>query len=171
MRMNVPIKCSGLDAPNPWQVIPRIYTCGQVSEADVQWFAAEAGVTAVLNLLPPTQELAEEDGWWADAGVDYDVIPIIWMQPTIDGILATLHWLEVHQDETLLIHCSMNYRVSCLVHLIRRLRGSIGGCEADHWLNQIWEPNTIWMAFVNQLCDPPNPALKDVALRLNAFDF
>jgi protein tyrosine phosphatase (PTP) superfamily phosphohydrolase (DUF442 family) len=169
--MNVPIKCSGLDAPNPWQVAPRIFTCGQVSEADVQWFAAEAGVTAVLNLLPPTQELAEEDGWWADAGVDYDVVPVIWMQPTMDGILACLNWLERHQEETVLVHCSMNYRVSCLVHLIRRLRGNIFDASHDAWLQEIWEPNAIWMALIDQVCALEDSPLTAVTQRLNAFDF
>jgi len=169
--MNVPFKCPDLDAPNVWKVAPMVYTCGQVTEADVSWFAAKAGVTAVLNLLPPTQELAEEDGWWADAGVDYDVIPVIWMQPTLDGILACLRWMEAHQDQPVLVHCSMNYRVSCLVHLIRRLRGTIGDANGDPWLHEIWEPNPIWMAFIDQLCDQPSNALLELADRLNAFDF
>jgi protein tyrosine phosphatase (PTP) superfamily phosphohydrolase (DUF442 family) len=169
--MNVPLRCPILDAPNAWQVAPRVYTSGQVTKSDVQWFVSVAGVTAVLNLLPPAQELAAEDGWWADANVDYDVIPIIWMQPTLDGLLASLTWLEAHQSETVLVHCSMNYRVSCLVHLIRRLRGNIYDATEDAWMQEIWEPNAIWMAFISQLCEMEGTSLTAVSKRLTAFDF
>jgi len=168
--MNVPIRYPTLDAPNAWQVAPRVYTCGQVTKSDVQWLVAVAGVTAVLNLLPPTQELAAEDGWWADAGVDYDVIPIIWMQPTVDGLLASLKWLEAHQSETVLVHCSMNYRVSSLVHVIRRLRGTVNNIMDDAWLNDVWEPNPIWMAHIELLCTSPARRLLDSVNALDVFD-
>jgi protein tyrosine phosphatase (PTP) superfamily phosphohydrolase (DUF442 family) len=169
--MNVPLRFPELDAPNVWKVAPMVYTCGQVSEGDVKWFTEAAGVTAVLNLLPPTQEVAAEDGWWADAGVDYDVIPVIWMQPTLEGIVACLTWMDVHQNETILVHCSMNYRVSCLVHLIRRLRGNFGDAKDDAWLHEIWEPNAIWISFIDQICEQPSDALVALANRLDAFDF
>ena len=169
--MQFPLRCSGLDAPNPWQVASRVYTCGQVTEADVHYFANVAGVTAVLNLLPPTQEISDEDGWWADAGIDYDVIPIIWMQPTVDGLCACTEWLARHKDECVLVHCSMNYRVSSLVHVIRRLRGTVNNITDDAWLHDVWEPNPIWMAHIELLCTSPARRLLDSVNALDAFDF
>ncbi|MFM7186251.1 MAG: hypothetical protein ACKO14_00385 [Armatimonadota bacterium] len=169
--MRFPIKVAGLDAPNPWQVAPRIYTCGQVTQADVHYFANVAGVTAVLNLLPPTQELSDEDGWWADAGIDYDVIPIIWMQPTVDGICACTEWLTKHKDDCVLVHCSMNYRVSSLVHVIRRLRGTVRSVIDDAWLLSIWDPNPIWLAHIELLSTSQESRLRESAILLDAFDF
>lgn len=169
--MQFPLRFSELDAPNAWQLTPHLYTSGQVSEADVQYFANVAGVTAVLNLLPPTQELADEDGWWADAGIDYDVIPIIWMQPTLDGICASTEWMARHKDDCVLVHCSMNYRVSSLVHVIRRLQGTVTSMKDDGWLQQVWDPNPIWISHIERLCASPERRLLELVNALDVIDF
>jgi hypothetical protein len=57
------------------------------------------------------------------------------------------------------------------VHLIRRLRGNIVDASRDEWLQEIWEPNAIWMAFIGQLCALEASPLTAVSQRLNAFDF
>jgi hypothetical protein len=55
--------------------------------------------------------------------------------------------------------------------MIRRLRGNIVDASHDEWLQEIWEPNAIWMAFIGQLCALEASPLTAVSQRLNAFDF
>jgi hypothetical protein len=65
----------------------------------------------------------------------------------------------------------MNYRVSSLVHVIRRLRGTVSTILEDAWLHDVWEPNPIWMAHIELLCASPESRLLDSVNALDAFDF
>ncbi|MFM7322758.1 MAG: hypothetical protein ACKO5K_14730, partial [Armatimonadota bacterium] len=66
--------------PNARWVAPGILTCGQPRP---EAFAAlrAAGCDAVLNLLPPGQEWIDEEGTADDLGMDYAVVPVVWLDP------------------------------------------------------------------------------------------
>lgn len=146
-----------IDTPNTWQISSTLFTSGQVSHADTTWFANAMGVKSVLNLLPPAQELREEDAWWEVLEVTYDVIPMVWMQPSKHEVVAVLSWIVAHQHHPCLVHCSMNYRVAAIIHACKRIQDAGAEPPTSAWFCEFYTPNPIWLAFIDSLMDGKDP--------------
>ena len=115
------------------------------------------GVKSVLNLLPPAQELREEDAWWEVLEVTYDVIPMVWMQPSKHEVVAVLSWIVAHQHHPCLVHCSMNYRVAAIIHACKRIQDAGAEPPTSAWFCEFYTPNPIWLAFIDSLMDGKDP--------------
>ena len=107
----------------------------------------------VINLskLNSPDALQNEQQVVQDLGLEYIHIPVEWDAPTIKDALRFFEVMNQHEDETIFIHCAANKRVSAFVFLYRVLCLGEEKSSAQNSLHQVWTPNPIWQAFINQM--------------------
>jgi protein tyrosine phosphatase (PTP) superfamily phosphohydrolase (DUF442 family) len=114
--------------------------------------AADAGVTAVINLATdnPDHSLADEAGLARQLGMAYVHIPIDWGNPTDDDFAAFVKAMHDHRDDTLLIHCVANYRVTAFYSLYALRHLGWPAEQADALRDRIWAGSDypVWAAFI-----------------------
>src|SRR5262249_19572816 len=127
----------------------RITTSGQPTEpqlADIQ----ALGVRHVVNLGLHTHEkaLPDEAASVSHLGMTYIHIPVDFQNPTdrefdeFCAVMDRLQGLPVH------VHCIANYRVSAFFYRYRRDVLGWEDTRARAEMEQIWQPEGVWAAFV-----------------------
>jgi uncharacterized protein (TIGR01244 family) len=133
-----------------WQRIDRrVTTSGQPSEAECAEIVA-LGVRHVINLglHSHPNALPDEAATLTALGVTYVHQPVDFQNPTLEdfrrfcAVMAEMEATPVH------VHCIMNYRVSAF--MCRYQRDVLGMDEAlaRAKMEQIWQPDGVWAAFV-----------------------
>jgi protein tyrosine phosphatase (PTP) superfamily phosphohydrolase (DUF442 family) len=79
----------------------------------------------------------------------YVHIPVVWESPTLDDLARFFDEMERCREKKVFVHCAMNMRVSCFVLLYRVLRLGVPLEDAVQMVRLIWEPNSVWQAFVD----------------------
>ena len=134
---------------NFMQVLPLVGTAGQPT-ADQFRAVRDAGFEQVINLAMSnsTVVLPDEAAVVAALGLDYQHIPVVWQNPTLDDLTQFFAAMDANSTRKVFVHCAMNYRVSSFIYLYRVLR--LGADEeAARWdLLSIWEPDECWSAFI-----------------------
>ena len=127
----------------------RITTSGQPTEQ--QLLALHAlGIRNVVNLGLHSHEraLPDEAASLAALGIRYIHIPVDFQNPTefdftaFRAIMAELRDVPVH------VHCIANYRVSAFFYRYRRDVLGMNDAEARAAMDDVWQPNPVWEAFV-----------------------
>jgi protein tyrosine phosphatase (PTP) superfamily phosphohydrolase (DUF442 family) len=128
-----------------------LLTSGQPTEAQFR-DAAKAGVHTVINLAVSSSDnaLADEPVLVRSLGMEHIHIPVRWEAPTSSDLQRFMDEMDARQGEKILIHCVLNYRVSCFVALWRTLRQGWERDEAFAPLYEIWDPSEypIWEQFI-----------------------
>lgn len=131
-----------------------IATSGQPTEE--QFYAIKnAGYEVVVNLalsespraIPQEQAIVELQG------MKYVHIPIIWDKPTLENIEDFFNVMQENADKSVFVHCAANMRVSAFMYLYRRIHQGISEEQAVRDLHQLWVPNDIWQAFIEQVME------------------
>jgi len=150
-----------MDAVNTHQVFDWLWTSGQLSERDIQQLP-ELGVEAVVNLALPTSTnaLPGEAERVAGAGLAYVQIPVEWECPRPEQFAQFVGVLDVFRGRTVWVHCALNMRVSAFVYLYRRLVLAEDDAAAAFPLREVWTPDAIWQAFIDEVLQAPPPALE-----------
>lgn len=139
-----------MDAENTHQVFDWLWTSGQLSARDIAALPA-LGVKSVINLALPTASnaLAGEAELVTGAGMNYFQIPVPWEAPQPRHLELFFALLDSMKGERIWVHCAKNMRVSAFVYLYRRLRLGESEAAASFPLNEVWEPNEVWAAFIS----------------------
>jgi protein tyrosine phosphatase (PTP) superfamily phosphohydrolase (DUF442 family) len=128
-----------------------LLTGGQPTEEQLAE-AAEAGVQAVINLALSTSDnaLPDEAAAVRSLGMEYIHIPVVWDQPQRPDLERFMDEMDSMQGQKLLVHCVMNYRVSCFVALWRYLRHGWDAGQVYDFMYQVWDPdeNPAWSRFI-----------------------
>lgn len=126
-------------------------TSGQPSQAQIAEIAA-AGYQVVINLALASSDnaLPDEAATVRAHGMHYVHIPVVWTQPTLDGLHAFFAAMQQRQGQKLFVHCAANMRVSAFMALYRIKRLGWPPQEAFEDLHRIWEPEGVWKDFVEQ---------------------
>lgn len=114
----------------------------------------DAGCEAVLSLLPPGQEPEWEEGLVDDLGMDYAVVPVVWLDPRPRDFERFQQVLQQWHGRRLLVHCSANLRVSSFFYIRNRIGGTVDPADAKSELEAIWTPNPIWQNFIDRMLPP-----------------
>jgi protein tyrosine phosphatase (PTP) superfamily phosphohydrolase (DUF442 family) len=134
------------------QLSSNLLTSGQPDQSDLIAIA-DAGVQTVINLAMPDSDFALENEAQIvrGLGLEYIHIPVGWENPTFEDLKRFMEEMEARQDKKLLVHCALNYRVSCFVALWKILKLGIEPGEAFRHMFEIWEPKEypIWDDFIN----------------------
>lgn len=130
-----------------------LLTSGQPDEKDFVEIA-KAGVETVINLATSTSDLAlaDEPGTVRALGMEHLHIPVNWENPTQANLKDFMDALEARPDRKILVHCALNYRVSCFIALWKVLRQGENPDDAFKPLHEIWEPKDypVWDDFIRQ---------------------
>ncbi len=129
----------------------RLYTGGMPTAPQLE-DASKAGVQVVINLAMPDSEraLRDEQSIVQSLGMQYISIPVLWDHPTRHDLEEFMDTMDAHGNETLLVHCQANYRVTGFMALYRVLRLGWEADEALKDLRRIWNPveYPIWQKFI-----------------------
>jgi protein tyrosine phosphatase (PTP) superfamily phosphohydrolase (DUF442 family) len=139
-----------MDAVNTHQVFDWLWTSGQLSEKDIASLPS-LGIEAVINLALPTSAnvLHGEAELVTLQGMTYIHIPVEWERPEHSQLLLFFGMLKTFAGRKVWVHCAKNMRVSAFVYLYRRLCLAESEEESAHPLDEVWEPNEIWQAFID----------------------
>lgn len=129
--------------PAVHRLTPEILTSGQPIEEHFS-VLRDAGCEGVLSLLPPGQEPVWEEAVCDDLGLDYQVVPVVWLDPRPRDFERFRNQMNAWSGRRILVHCAANLRVSTFF-AIWRLRENLCPPEitaAD--LRAVWTPNSVW---------------------------
>jgi protein tyrosine phosphatase (PTP) superfamily phosphohydrolase (DUF442 family) len=132
-------------------ISPTLATAGQPTRDQFAAIAA-AGFAVIINLAAddPPHALADEADVVRGLGLDYIHIPVIWTAPTSENLADFFAALARTGDQKRFVHCIANMRVSAFTFLYRVLVEGMTPDEAAPLLHQIWQPNAIWAAYIDE---------------------
>jgi len=136
---------------NYMQLSDTLLTSGQPDEDDFH-VLSEAGVQTIINLAMPTSDFAlpNEAELVRNLGMQHIHIPVVWEAPARSDLDRFMDTIESLKEQKILVHCALNYRVSCFVALWRVLRQGWSIVEAFKPLLSIWDPADypVWEQFI-----------------------
>jgi protein tyrosine phosphatase (PTP) superfamily phosphohydrolase (DUF442 family) len=135
-----------------------LLTGGQPTEAQFR-DAAEAGVRVVVNLALSSSDNAvpDEPGLVRSLGMEHIHIPVRWDDPKPGDLKQFMDEMDARQGQKVLVHCALNYRVSCFVALWRIMRLGWEPEKAFEPLHIIWDPAgyPVWEQFIAESLEKP----------------
>ncbi len=140
------------DIVNFVAIDPKLATAGQPTEAQLSSLR-DGGFRVVVNLglMDPRYCLADEAGSVAALGMTYHPVPVDFQQPTLADYERFCEVMAGCEGQRTLVHCAMNYRVSCFVALLHEQRRGWSREQADAHIARLWQPNAAWSAFVQSV--------------------
>lgn len=132
------------------QLTDRIATSGQPR---LRQFPAikDAGYTAVINLADHGEFPDAEPATWAELGLDYAHIPVVWERPTLADAQQFFGLMQQREGQNVYVHCVANMRVSAFMYLYRITQLGMPEPDARRDLNKLWTPNPTWQAFIDEV--------------------
>src|SRR5256885_267383 len=129
----------------------RITTSGQPSETQLADIAA-LGVRYVINLgLHSHEKALPDEAATVDAlGMTYLHPQVIYKNPTERDSDAFATPLKGASDGPLPAHCTPISRVSPFFYQYRRTVLGMDAARARADLDQVWQPDPVWTAFINR---------------------
>lgn len=140
------------------KISDRIGTAGQPA-ADQFADIKAAGYDVVINLAMPdsTHAIPNEADLVAAQGMEYIHIPVVWEEPTEQDLQKFFEALARTEGQRVFVHCAMNWRVSAFMFLHQVIEQRVHTETARRGLEQIWQPNATWEAFLAQALERHSP--------------
>ena len=135
---------------------PDLATGGQPLEDELH-AVAQAGFDVVIDLalLDAEYSLPDEPGLARTLGMDFFHIPVIWEAPTQENLQQFFRVMQQVQGRKIFLHCAANMRVSVFLALYRMLHLDWNYTDAMAEVTDIWEPDEVWQAFIQQAIAHP----------------
>jgi protein tyrosine phosphatase (PTP) superfamily phosphohydrolase (DUF442 family) len=129
----------------------RIGTAGQPTAEQFADIKA-SGYEVVINLamVDSTNAVPNEAELVAAQGLEYVHIPVVWEKPTQQDLERFFEAMAGYQGRRVFVHCAMNWRVSAFVFLHRVIVQHEPIETAREALEDVWQPNSTWEAFIAQ---------------------
>jgi protein tyrosine phosphatase (PTP) superfamily phosphohydrolase (DUF442 family) len=143
------------DIPGFLRIDNKLATSGQPTAEQLSALGG-SGISHVINLALPTSTHAvgDEAARITAQGINYLQLPVLWEAPTFEQFSRFAQLLWVIREESVLVHCAMNKRVSVFVFLYRVLYEALPVDEAAEQMHRIWQPDVIWLAFIQSVLGP-----------------
>jgi protein tyrosine phosphatase (PTP) superfamily phosphohydrolase (DUF442 family) len=129
----------------------RITTSGQPTEPQLADIHA-LGVRHIINLGLHSHEkaLPGEAASVGRLGMTYIHIPVDFQNPTDGDFSQFCSAMEPLKNVPVHVHCIANYRVSAFFYRYRRDVLGIDEAEVRADMEQVWQPEGVWPAFVGR---------------------
>ncbi len=139
------------------EISSNILTSGQPTAEQLNRMQ-EFGVKAVINLALPNSDfaIADEASIVTNQGIIYIQIPIDFSNPKKDDFELFSVILDFLNNKKILIHCALNMRVSVFVNLYQVLNKNLSMFEAQKNIFSIWQTDTIWQSFIDEIIGNKN---------------
>ncbi|MBL8515179.1 MAG: protein tyrosine phosphatase family protein [Betaproteobacteria bacterium] len=133
-------------------ITPTWITSGQPTAAALAGLS-KRGIKAVIYLAPPTVVTAvkDEPALLEKQGIAYQNIPIPFGAPEpahFDAFVAAMRRFE---KQSLLVHCEVNMRASCMTFLYRVLELKVPVETAYESVTKVWTPRFAWKPYVESM--------------------
>jgi protein tyrosine phosphatase (PTP) superfamily phosphohydrolase (DUF442 family) len=122
-------------------------TAGQPTEDEFP-LIRDAGYEIVVNLLPDSKVLPNEQEIVYGLGMEYTQIPVVWDAPTRADFEQFAAVMDANAARHVFVHCAANMRVSAFCYLYSTLRLGVAEEVAVADLHRIWVPNAAWQQFI-----------------------
>jgi protein tyrosine phosphatase (PTP) superfamily phosphohydrolase (DUF442 family) len=132
------------------QATAELATSGQPREEQLADIAA-AGYDVVINLAlhdDSRYALRDEAASVRELGLEYVHIPVQFDAPTATDLAKFFAAMDTHKARRVWIHCAANMRVTAFLGLYRRLRDGWPEDRAFELMDDVWEPDAVWSAFI-----------------------
>ena len=132
------------------QATPDLAISGQPSEEQLESIAA-AGYQVVINLAlhdDPRYSLKDEAESIRSLGLEYIHIPVQFGAPTAVDLDRFFSAMDAYKGRRVWVHCAANMRVTAFLGLYRRLRDGWPESEAFKLMDDVWQPDEVWSAFI-----------------------
>jgi protein tyrosine phosphatase (PTP) superfamily phosphohydrolase (DUF442 family) len=152
------VKISGIY--NFLEIDAGLATGGQPSEEELASLA-RAGYGTIINLGlhdAPRYSLKDEPGIVLGLGMKYIHIPVQFGNPTPQDLESFFEAMDHRKGKTF-IHCAANKRVSVFLGLYRAIKLDWPPQKAFEAMDEIWEPDPIWSAFISRILSRHGSAL------------
>ena len=135
---------------NYLHVSDSISSSGQPDDDGFRYIAA-AGFDAVINLAMPDSDgaIAEEGSIVTQLGMTYHHIPVPFDAPDVSHLTQFFGLMDALENETVWVHCVVNYRVSAFLYLYRRWKG-LSEDDARMAMLPSWKPDSTWKEFIDR---------------------
>jgi protein tyrosine phosphatase (PTP) superfamily phosphohydrolase (DUF442 family) len=81
-------------------------------------------------------------------GIEFVHIPIPFMEPTQEHVVAITRTLQRLKDKKVLVHCQVNLRASVMVFLYRVITLREAPTHAYEAVSRVWSPEGPWRTLV-----------------------
>jgi protein tyrosine phosphatase (PTP) superfamily phosphohydrolase (DUF442 family) len=134
-----------LDAPNAVEISRSLITSGQPSRAALARLN-DIGVQAVIYLAPSSvsDAVKDEPELLKQQGIEFVHIPIPFMDPTQEHVVAVTRALQRLKDKKVLVHCQVNLRASVMVFMHRVITLREEPTRAYEAVSRVWSPEGPW---------------------------
>ncbi len=141
-----------LDAPNVVPITPTWLTSGQPTAAALAGLS-QRGIKSVIYLAPPTVSSAvkEEPALLETQGIAYHNIPIPFGAPEPKHFEAFVAAMRQFEKQSLLVHCEVNMRASCMTFLYRVITLKVPVDTAYESVTKVWTPRFAWKPYVESM--------------------
>jgi hypothetical protein len=95
--------------------------------------------------LPDEAALARE------LGLEYHHVPVDFRAPEREDFQRVRALLSAARDRKVLLHCALNYRVSCFFALFAEAELGWSREGTDAHVHKVWSPNETWLAFMSEV--------------------
>ena len=129
----------------------RITTSGQPTEQQLADIHA-LGIRHIINLGLHSHEkaLPDEAASVSRLGMTYIHIPVDFQNPTDGDFAQFCATMEQLKEVPVHVHCIANYRVSAFLYRYRREVLGTDEVQARADMEQVWQPEGVWAAFVGR---------------------
>jgi protein tyrosine phosphatase (PTP) superfamily phosphohydrolase (DUF442 family) len=136
------------------KVSEKLSCAGQPTEEQLRQLAAENYQAIVnLGLLNTRYALLDEPGLVTELGIDYYHIPVDFEKPQLSQLTDFIAYMTRNTNRKLMVHCAANYRASVFTGLYLLAAGQMDKQEMEDFIDDIWQPNTVWMRFLEEGVD------------------
>ena len=126
-------------------------TSGMLHEGDVD-VLRENGFETIIDLRIVDKGDTEAEEVQA-TGMRYINVPTKWRKPQPESIEEFFAAMDANKDKKVLVHCGANLRASAMVFLYRVIKQNTPYDIALRDLHEVWEPDKIWQAFIDEAID------------------
>lgn len=131
------------------RISDRVGTSGQPTEEQIT-VIKDGGYEMVINLAPASEKMNVREGFLVTStGMTYVQIPVDFKAPQLRDLEFFFAVMNANRDRKIFVHCFANMRVSSFMYLYRVIQEGVPPDVAKAALNQVWEPNGAWPAFID----------------------
>lgn len=130
------------------QLSPSLASAGMPKEPEFS-LIKQKGYQHIINLIPG--DFSDEEKTVTDLSMSFEQVPVNWHEPKRSDFFQFVKLMKSYQQDKVLVHCQLNYRASAFVYLYQVTQLGIDKNLAQAQLHSIWQPEGVWLNFINDV--------------------
>jgi protein tyrosine phosphatase (PTP) superfamily phosphohydrolase (DUF442 family) len=127
---------------------PTLASSGMPSQSEFE-LVQQSDYQHIINLIPG--DFSNEKKEISALGMSFDQIAVDWSEPTLGDFQHFVRLMKTYKQGKVLVHCRLNYSASAFSYLYQTTQLGVNESTAQSQMKAIWEPNDIWLEFINEV--------------------